>query len=254
MQQQILILSIGILSLLFLSSFLVLFVEYYRRKQLEFSAQNEITEFLFRNETTQAQLEIGEMVMRRTVQQIQNNVGQNLALASMHIRALQKGENQIPKNTEDLISKAIQDLRLLTLSLNSDYYLELGLVEAIKRELDTVENTTGIECYFHRLEIKNNFEFSSEHETILFRCIQEALSNVVKHAQASEINVEISETENEFKILISDDGIGIDLNTVKFGTGITTMKQRMALLHGNLVIQSDPAHGTHIVLILTKNI
>jgi signal transduction histidine kinase len=224
----------------------------YRKRQMAFFAIHELTQFQFKNEIAQAQLEIGELTMRRTVQQIHNKVGQNLALASMQIRTQQNEPSSSPLNTDALISEAIHDLRDLSRSLNSEYYLELGLYEAIRRELALIEEAGEIKCTFHILNTASAWEYSTEQEIILFRCIQESLLNSYKFSKATEINVEIIEDPKEYKILISDDGVGIDLNTTKFGMGITNMKQRLALIHGKFIIQSAPNQGTHIVLILTK--
>lgn len=251
-QPQILLIGMSYMAMLVLSTFIVLFVLHYRKKQLNFFAENAIIQFQYKNEIAQAQLEIGELTMRRTVQNIQNKVGQNLALASMQIRSMQNEQTPLTLHPEDLISEAIQDLRSLTQTLNADYHLELGLYEAIKRELALVESNADIKCNFHVMEFTSDWEYSAEQEIILFRSIQESLANASQHSQATEINVEIIEDHKEFKILISDDGIGMDLNNTKFGLGITNMKQRLALIHGNFIIQSAPNQGTHIVLILTK--
>jgi signal transduction histidine kinase len=251
-QPQLLLIGISYISLLVLSIFIVLFVLHYRKKQIGFLAQNAIVQFQYKNEITQAQLEIGQLTMRRTVQNIQNKVGQTLALASMQIRSLQNERMSSTLHPEDLISEALQELRSLTQTLNSDYHLELGLYEAIRRELALVEAMNDIKCNFHILEYTGDWEYSAEQEIILFRSIQESLANASQHSQATEINVEIGENQDEYKILISDDGIGMDLNNTKFGMGITNMKQRLALIHGNFIIQSAPNQGTHIVLILTK--
>ncbi|MFM1999821.1 MAG: hypothetical protein RL204_1768 [Bacteroidota bacterium] len=251
-QPQILLIGISFMSMLFLSSFILFLVFQYRKKQMTFFAQNELIQFQFKNEIAQAQLEIGELTMRRTVQQIHNKVGQNLALASMQIRSQQTEPSSSPLSTDALISEAIHDLRDLSRSLNSEYYLELGLYEAIRRELAIIETAGDIKCSFHILNNASPWEYSTEQEIILFRCVQEALSNALKFSQATEINVEIIEDEKEYKILISDDGVGMDLNTTKFGMGITNMKQRLALIHGKFIIQSAANQGTHLVLILTK--
>ena len=121
-QPQLLLIGISYISLLVLSIFIVLFVLHYRKKQIGFLAQNAIVQFQYKNEITQAQLEIGQLTMRRTVQNIQNKVGQTLALASMQIRSLQNERMSSTLHPEDLISEALQELRSLTQTLNSDYH------------------------------------------------------------------------------------------------------------------------------------
>jgi signal transduction histidine kinase len=251
-QPQLLLIGMSLISLIFISSFIVLFVFHYRKKQLDFFAENALIQFQYKNEIAQAQLEISELTMRRTVLDIQNKVGQNLALASMQIRSFQNEEISLDIKPEDLISEAIQDLRSLSKTLHSDYYLELGLNAAIRNELALIETSADIKCNFHIIDFPDEWEYTAEQEIILFRCVQEAIANSVKHSQATEINVEIIEDEIQYKLLISDDGVGMDLNSTKFGLGITNMKQRLALIHGNFIIKSATNQGTHIVLILTK--
>ncbi len=92
----------------------------------------------------------------------------------------------------------------------------------------------------------------AEIETACFRVAQEAITNIVRHAEAKKIQVEIKQTDQELLLLIRDDGIGFDIETVQkrssqtFSMGLLGMRERVTLLKGSLEIESVPAYGTEI--------
>jgi len=82
----------------------------------------------------------------------------------------------------------------------------------------------------------------------LFRIVQEALRNVVKHSGASEAAVELSGRSDRIDLCISDDGVGFETGSAKgaAGLGLISMRERLRLVGGNIVIESEPLHGTKL--------
>ena len=83
----------------------------------------------------------------------------------------------------------------------------------------------------------------------IYRLIQEAVNNAIKHAKASQIDVSLTESNNKINIVISDNGKGFDLATAEIGNGLNTMKKRASELKGNFKIESTE-NGTSIYLSL----
>ena len=225
--------------------FIVLFVVQYKKRQAEFEFEKTQMQLTFQNESAKAQIEITEITLSRLSQEIHDNIGQKMALASMQLNA-QPMSPETLDNTKTLIQQSLQDIRDLSKSLNDTYQLDLGLHAAIKRELKLIEDSKSCTTSFIERPSAGEFKFSSKEELILFRCIQESLSNIIKHANASSISIEVTESEQSYHISIQDNGRGFDLNNANEGIGFKSIRQRIALLLGEVSILSEINKGTTI--------
>jgi signal transduction histidine kinase len=86
------------------------------------------------------------------------------------------------------------------------------------------------------------------HETAIYRIVQEALTNIIKHAEAHTVSIVIAATDASARVLIEDDGVGFAVEQVRDGAlGLVGMRERVALLSGRLDVQSAPGRGTTIM-------
>jgi signal transduction histidine kinase len=99
--------------------------------------------------------------------------------------------------------------------------------------------------------IDKNEAFSSLEGMNIFRVVQEAINNAIKYADASKIEIKIEKIENEFITTVIDDGVGFNINSVKFGNGLSNMEKRMSEIGGGIKIISKKKNGTEIKLFLT---
>ncbi len=208
----------------------------------------------------QSQLEIQEQTLKTISQEIHDNVGQVLTLAKLNLSTTRVEDDELSqkiKNTQELIGKAIQDLRDLSRSLNTDYVEEMGLVRSIEYELDMLGKTGTIIPSFQldgqvmRLEKKE--------ELILFRIVQEAIHNTVKHAEAKTIKADIHFGTHSLNIRISDDGKGF-YHSIKnadesqsIGLGLRNMRSRANLIGAECTIDSQLNNGTDVIIIFPLN-
>ncbi len=111
--------------------------------------------------------------------------------------------------------------------------------------------TTGIQ--FHLTSrIKGKVLYSSNEGINIFRIVQEAINNSIKHGQATKINVYMTDNQNNVKLEITDNGIGFDLDKIESGNGLENMQNRMYEINGEISIQSDLNKGTSITLNIEK--
>jgi two-component system NarL family sensor kinase len=89
-------------------------------------------------------------------------------------------------------------------------------------------------------------------EIISYRIIQESINNILKHAQATQINITAIQEKNSIDITIEDNGIGFNTETLKDGLGLLNIKKRMKYLNGEIDIQSSEGNGTCIMLHLSN--
>ncbi|HWB24232.1 MAG TPA: ATP-binding protein [Chitinophagaceae bacterium] len=251
------VLIVGIVVILFFVMFFYLFIiQLHRRRILH---QKEVVDLKVQYEQTmlQSQLEIQEQTFKNISQEIHDNIGQVLSLAKLNLNTIPAASENAKKIalTEELLGKAIADLRDLSKSLNTEKITDTGICEAIKQELTLVEKASA--------QIKTSFfcddediVMSNEKTIITFRMMQEVLNNIIKHARATSIMVDIARENNLAIIKITDNGIGFDpenLNNAKTGIGLKSIKQRCKLINADCTIQSTPGIGTSVEIAIKNS-
>jgi len=205
----------------------------------------------------QTQLEIQEQTLKNISQEIHDNIGQALSLAKLNLNTMPPTNDEALQqkilNSKELVSKAITDLRDLSRSLDTDYVQEMGLQRAIEYELEMIRKTGTIET---NLIVEGlMFRLQKQNELILFRIVQETLNNILKHANAKSINVNINYS-TAFTLIIKDDGKGVDLKPLSeeknnnFGLGIRNMHSRAKLIGADFSLTSQPGKGTEVKIVL----
>ena len=231
--------------LLFLNTHLKNYKKYFHEKQL---LQTKFDQALL-----QTQIEIQEQTLKTISQEIHDNVGQILSLAKLNLGTFDEMESDYNQtkidDTKLLVSKAINDLRELSRSLSGDKMADLGLRDAIENELKIISNTGQFET---SLSITGDpFKLSPQNEMVIFRIVQEALNNVLKHSKADNIRINLHYELEYFKLSVSDDGAGFEadlLEAKKTGIGLNNMKSRATLIGARFSINSKPWEGTTVIV------
>ena len=237
---------------------IIMLVLVYQKKQLQYLREKEQLKVTFEKEILESKLEIQEQTFKNISQEIHDNIGQVLSLAKLHINTMNCNEpialQDKINDSRNLISKAIQDLRDLSKSLNTDYITEMGLVRSVEYELELMRKTgsyeiqLGIEAKPYRLE--------EQQELIFFRIVQEALHNIIKHAKATAIDVQLIFEPEVFTLKITDNGVGFDASQLELnnyngsGLGIRNMYNRANMINTDFKLMSTLEKGTTIILTL----
>lgn len=208
----------------------------------------------FQQELLRTQLEIQEQTLKNISQEIHDNIGQTLSLAKLNLSTvdLQK-ENAQDKilSSKEMVSKAIHDLRNLSRSLNTDSIQSSGLVKAIETELSIIEHAGLFKTAFSTNGTITRMD--PKKELILFRIVQEAINNIIKHSGANRILVHLDFAAEELRIEVNDNGSGFDAAAGSIeGQGLRNMKSRAELIGGSFQIQSGPGGTTITVILATK--
>ncbi len=236
---------------------IIILILVYQKKQLQYLNEKNQMKNSFDKEIFKTQLEIQEQTLKNISQEIHDNIGQVLSLVKLNINTMNSNE-PVPlqgkiNDSRNLITKAIQDLRDLSKSLNTDYIVDLGLTRAIEYELEMLKKTGRYEI---QLEITGEpYRLENKKELVFFRIVQEALHNIIKHANATVIRVELIFTRELFTLTITDNGIGfntshLENNYGNLGLGIRNMQNRSRIIDGKFDITSDNGNGTTILLTL----
>jgi signal transduction histidine kinase len=138
-------------------------------------------------------------------------------------------------------------VRRLAVELRPKALDDFGLVAAVERLVQTFSEASGIDVQLEaRIGAKR---LPQEVETTLYRIVQEALTNIVKHAQAQNVSILLVRRSGSVTLVIEDDGTGFDPELLsREGLGLVGMRERVGLLDGRLRIESSPAGGTTLAV------
>jgi PAS domain S-box-containing protein len=199
-------------------------------------------------------LRVQEEERRRISRDLHDDINQRLALLAMDIEAVGRQLNfsmdhvgRAVREIQERVVELSDVVRHLAYQLHPSILDDLGLPIALQR---LVEDFTA------RSHIRGSFEHKNipaavpqEIATCLYRITQESLNNVVRHAEASQVDVELTGAQSELVVTITDNGVGFDseqLRNGSHGLGLLGMKERVALVHGDLEVFSAVGKGTRV--------
>ena len=231
-------------------AFLVV-INYVKRKR-KLLVEREMREAEFRQSVLLAQLEMQEHTFKTISQEIHDNVGQILSLAKLNLNILTYTvrDNETLNAVKELVTNAIAELRDLGAGYYADRLVEEGLIVAIKHQLQQLERTGLFTTSF---ESQMDAVIMDKSKIIfIYRMVQEALNNVVKHSGASHVNISIFKNEDEVNILLQDNGKGFETSQSDFkaGIGLSSMQQRASMIGAKMYIDSKLGSGTGIYFVL----
>jgi len=227
----------------------VFFIAFQRRKNRMLQEQYE-TEKHYQKELANSQIEIQEHTLKNIAWELHDNVGQLLSVANMQLNILSDNlpdefKDQVGE-TKEIIKDTVMEIRYLSKVLNNDVVLKNGLVASLEVELERFRRLGYLDA---SIEVVGDLvPVHPPSAIIIFRILQESLSNVIKHAKASKLFVLLEYKDKSLDITLRDNGLGFDVNSKSFGSGMETMKSRAELIEASLIINSEPGKGTQLFL------
>lgn len=246
----IMIVSVTIV-LLMLLGFIISFIVLYKNRQAKHLREMEMITHVYNQEILRTQLEIREQTLKNIAQEIHDNVGQVLSLVVLNLSAIESSDPKIERITV-LVEKAVTDLRNLSKTMDPENISTLGLAAAIRFELELLEKSGVHKTNFELNGMERKLDGSGE--IVIYRIVQESLSNIIRHAKATVVKIDMEYTDERLMLSVSDNGIGIDQTQLpgngiyKTGAGIRNMKNRAELIGASLHLDSEPGKGTRILL------
>jgi len=197
-----------------------------------------------------------EKERRRISEFLHDGISQILSLAYIKLTSLLNSE-QLPKTDRtireslELINNAITETRSLTYDLSPPILYELGLIPAIKWKLEQIENRYGIAT---TIKGSNDpLEIDADIRILLYRIISELIANVIKHANADLIKIEIKKDQKYLYISVVDNGRGFKYtaetkSNEQGGFGLFSIRERLDSIQGSLIFESDNQTGTNAIV------
>ncbi|MBX7107672.1 MAG: sensor histidine kinase [Chitinophagales bacterium] len=250
----------GGLLLIVLMAFLLL--SYYRQRALLHKKnvlieQQKVDDLLKDSElkTYNAMMEGQEEERKRIASDLHDRLGSMLSTVKMHFNALEeKVENYQSQNViqferaNQLLDEACDEVRKISHNLHTGMLMHFGLQAALRELMESIEGSGKIKTrlLFYGLPERLHQPL----EIGIYRIIQECISNILKHAAAKNITVQLNKLERQLNIVIEDDGIGFDVKAskAKTGMGLKNIDARARKLHGTFAIDSTPGKGTTAII------
>jgi signal transduction histidine kinase len=200
-------------------------------------------------DTVRRVVEAQEAERRRLALELHDETGQALTSILLGLKAIRRSETEeaaarAEADVRALVVQALQDVRALAVELRPAALDDFGLVSALRRLAETFSERSGIETV---VDTNVDERLPSEIETTLYRVVQEALTNVVKHAGARHVSIVVSSRDHTVAATVDDDGRGFDVTRTRGDAlGLLGMRERLALVGGTLTVESAVDSGTTI--------
>ncbi|WES96479.1 histidine kinase [Chryseobacterium arthrosphaerae] len=232
-----------------------IYVVFIKKKTNLLIAQKE-KDLRFEKELATSQVEIKEQTLNYIGQELHDDLGQKLSVVRLRqnqlITKLKNAEKDELHELNELLGECIQDIRNLSKTLITEQIIHFGLAESIEREVQRIKKLKLLKIEF--ITEKQDIDISPKHGLILFRIVQESISNILKHSKAKNVSIQLHDNSDTLHIRISDNGKGFDTSIIQDGSGLKNMELRAKLIHASLSIQSELNKGTQILITYYKNL
>jgi len=187
-------------------------------------------------------------------QELHDNINQILATSKLYLDvAIEEPEPRIEllAKSRKNISMAIEEIRKLSKELITPTLNDLGLVQSIKELIRTILSVKKMKIRLNVSGLDENTLLPEQRITV-YRIIQEQLNNILKHAQATTVIIELNKEKEQISLLVKDDGKGFDPRARRKGVGISNIISRAELYNGKVEIDSAPGKGCRLEVILNS--
>ncbi|HWZ21209.1 MAG TPA: ATP-binding protein [Cytophagaceae bacterium] len=241
--------------ILMMVTFIIIILFFVQKKQRKFN--NDLLEIKSNHdlELYRAQSEIQEQTLLQIAGELHDNVGQNLSLAKLSLSTLDldKKDEAIASILEisDIIEISLHNLRLLTRCMNTEIIRKGGLIKTINMQVDFIQRGGKFNA---QLGVTGEPKtLPDTKEIFLFRIVQEAINNIIRHSKASDIWISLEYAKNFLALQVRDNGNGFILDEKISGpdlvSGIHNMQRRAKIIEAEFEIDSQVGKGTCIKVI-----
>lgn len=237
--KQITWLASGALLLLLITSLLLF--NRYRLKQ-----KNTYQQQLNKQQKEQADavMETQEQERKRIAEDLHDSLGHLLSTAKLSLQTIPEKQKQVESSLQ-LLNQASEEIRNITFNLMPRTLEEGGLIPALNELAAKVTGAGMVKVILHVHDMEK-FILGKQSQFNIYRIVQEAVNNILKHADAKEINIQLIGQTDHITIMIEDDGKGFDPGRQQSGRGLKNIVTRSLWLKGNINIDSTPGRGTTI--------
>jgi signal transduction histidine kinase len=150
--------------------------------------------------------------------------------------------SHVAHQPEMLVDKALMEIRQLSASVRPPEFDAISLEEALLQLIDSIQR---VKTYNFSLDMSDLNEelLNEQHKLLIYRVIQEGLSNIIKYAEPSRVTITLSNKGNEVSLRITDDGKGFNAAGRSGGIGLRNIKRRLQVFNGSMRVETAPEKG-----------
>jgi signal transduction histidine kinase/Tfp pilus assembly protein PilF len=236
--------------LVILLSFLI-----YNRYKLKQEAVLSAELLIQQDLRSKAIIEAEENERMRIARDLHDGVGQTLSAAKLNLSSLESKLNLAEtetqsalKNAIDLVNDSVKEVRAVSHNMMPNALLKSGLVAAVREFINKLSTIKTLKIDLEITGLDERLEQSIE--TVLFRVLQEIMSNIIKHANANRITIQIIKYEKELTVMIEDNGVGFNIAKMNefSGIGLKNITSRIEFLQGTVTFDSNIGKGTTVII------
>jgi two-component system, NarL family, sensor kinase len=242
---------VGTSFIVLMLTFIFIYIILYQKKAAKHTKQLQEKELEKQYQVYDALLKGEEKERKRLAEELHDGVGAKLSGVKMSVEFLQQELSQkMFEHTSQVVqslNESINELREISHNLQPSAIGIKGLKQSIQDFMDNLnkKKQTSFSFYWHA----NEMVFRNEQSELnIYRISTELLSNIFKHAKASEASLQIIVQENELQLIAEDNGIGFDIHKAAEGIGLINLRNRVDHEKGTLNIDSQQQHGTTIII------
>jgi signal transduction histidine kinase len=232
------------------------FISLYKKKQENFKKELELVKVYFDKELLKTQLEIQEQTFRHISLELHDNIGHFISLAKLYLTTAPRSDikqlNDTINESVSLLGSSLEEIRKLAINLNTENIVNNGLIKTVQLLIKQIEKSgrfnvnfqiTGKTCYI-----------DDQKEIVLFRIVQEAFNNIIRHSNANLITILFHFNESKLTLTIKDNGLGFNVEeilnrkSVIISNGLQNIIKRAELINATLQILSKQTLGTTIII------
>jgi len=180
---------------------------------------------------------------RRLSRELHDGIGPYLTSLKYYIE--NKVENEtMKKEMKKIVDDTIAEIRLMSNALMPASIDDFGIGVTLTNFIENIKKSTTVSIVYEDLTKQENSNITNLQAINLFRISQELINNSLKHAQAKNIRITLSEFDEFISLFYFDDGIGFDTNSIKLGSGISNIKERVAICNGKMTMDGTAGSTT----------
>lgn len=223
------------------------------QRKFHFNKKLSKVESDFQENILITRIEIQEQTFTQISREIHDHIGQRLTLARLYINKLASKMNandlDILFESSGMIEEAIRDLKNLSRSLTANIIETEGLIPALQLEINRVKKITQTDIELRIIHDEKIPFLDEEKELIIYRIIQEALQNIMRHAEATNVLICFIFKHDYLELTIEDNGKGFNQEDYKrhkssHSSGLSNLRKRAEMMEGDFSIISSPGEGT----------
>lgn len=222
---------------------IVLFIQ--KKNRLLVARQEDEIKYL--SEINKAKIEVKDAVLSQVANELHDNIGQMVALSVIYVKSLQKAQDTEKLNSlRELTESTLNEVRQLSKLLNQDLIERYDLVKAIEKLVAYLSKLNALKITF---EVAGRIKSLDQNvEVIIFRMIQEFVSNSLKYAKCEAISIHLSYETKRLEIKVNDDGVGFDTTLSREGTGLAAISKRAEIINATAIVTSQIGKGTQLTI------